>query len=106
MVEPGKQIPKACSRCGQRFGCTQGEPGCWCEAVIPRRETLAEIRAVATDCICPACLSAFAEKDHVEREAATEVTAKNSNGTIWAKALPHSAVRSRGVSAVWGFIAL
>ena len=47
MVEPGKQtanrIPKACSRCGQRFGCAQGEPGCWCEAVILRRETLAEI---------------------------------------------------------------
>jgi iron complex transport system permease protein len=110
MVEPGKQtanrIPKACSGCGRRFGCAQGEPGCWCEAVVLRRETLAEIRAVATDCICPACLSAFAEKDHAEREAATEVTAKNSNATIWAKALPHSAVRSRGVSAVWGFIAL
>jgi iron complex transport system permease protein len=110
MVERGRQtanrMPKACSRCGQRFGCAQGEPGCWCEAVVVQPETLAEIRTVADDCICPACLSAFAGQERARRDSNAESAAQNRSATIWAKALPHSAVRSRGVSAAWGVIAL
>src|SRR5207253_3724560 len=86
---------KTCSRCGRRFGCGQGKPGCWCEAIELRRETLAEIRTLAVDCICPTCLAGY---------EATERT--NEGGTTWAKAVPHAAVRSRGISAAWGLAAV
>jgi iron complex transport system permease protein len=99
------RITKTCPLCGKQFGCAQGRPGCWCEAVVLQRETLAEIRARADGCICPACLSGFAEKER-SRHSDAEVAGENPAPTIWAKALPHSAVRSRGVSALWALIAL
>jgi iron complex transport system permease protein len=83
---------KPCARCGRRFGCADGEPGCWCESVVLSRETLAELRAIADDCLCPACLRSFAEPGPGEQGR-------------WAKAVPHSAVRARGVPVVWGVAA-
>jgi iron complex transport system permease protein len=89
---------KRCSLCGTEFGCAQGEPGCWCESVVLHRETLAEIRELAEDCLCPACLTSFAEHDRDEAPA--------GRATGWAKAVPHTAVRARGVSPGWGLGAL
>jgi hypothetical protein len=51
---------KQCPRCGRRFGCAEGRPGCWCETVPLSTETLGELRALALDCLCPTCLSGFA----------------------------------------------
>ena len=41
---------KDCPRCHKRFGCAHGEPGCWCESIILRRETLIELRTIANVC--------------------------------------------------------
>ena len=96
---------KTCARCGRPFGCGHGEPGCWCEAVLLRPETLATIRAVSVDCLCPTCLAAFAEEEGATENPAKRDVQKRS-ATSWAKALPHAAVRSRGVSVVWGLAAV
>ena len=99
-------ITKTCPLCGKQFRCAQGQPGCWCEAITVRRETLAEIRASARGCICPACLSGFAEKERSGHVSDAQAADENRATTVWAKALPHPAVRSRGVSALWALIAL
>jgi iron complex transport system permease protein len=100
------RITKTCPLCGKQFGCAQGQPGCWCEAVVLRRETLSEIRATADGCICPTCLSGFAEKERARHEGNAGVAGEKNTGATWAKALPHSAVRSRGVTTLWALIAL
>jgi cobalamin transport system permease protein len=82
---------KQCSLCGRRFGCADGEPGCWCEQVVVSPAMLAELRDLATDCLCPACLSDVAERDQGPVRAGRS-----------AKAIPHAAVRARGVPAAWG----
>ncbi len=96
---------KECSRCGKEFGCAQGEPGCWCESIVVRRETLAELRTLADDCLCPTCLAGFAERD---QHALGEPPGTNGHGTgsTWAKAVPHASIRARGVPLVWGLCAL
>src|SRR5258708_7737299 len=110
MAKPAQQtiagITKTCPLCGKHFGCAQGQPGCWCEGVVLRRETLAEIRATADGCVCPDCLAGFAEKERTRGNSDAEVAGESPATTDWAKALPHPAVRSRGVSAFWAFIAL
>lgn len=95
---------KQCSRCGKPFGCAQGEPGCWCESVVLRRETLAELRTLADDCLCPTCLGAYADRD---KPTPNEPRRNGSgNGSTWAKAVPHAAIRARGLPLVWGLCAL
>jgi cobalamin transport system permease protein len=93
------QRSKRCSRCGRQFGCRQGGPGCWCESIELSRETLAEIRALAEDCLCPSCLEDFAARDR--GGTASAPPAPERRGGTWAKAIPHSAVRARGVPLVW-----
>jgi iron complex transport system permease protein len=90
--------PKRCPLCGRSFGCRQGEPGCWCEAVELDRETLARIRALADDCLCPSCLGTFARQER----RGDETKAPARRGSVWAKAIPHAAVRARGVPLGWG----
>jgi len=94
--------PKHCSRCGKEFGCAQGEPGCWCESIVLRRETLAELRTLADDCLCPTCLGGFAKRE--QDALGDELPSKNGGerGSTWAKAVPHSSIRARGVPLVWG----
>ena len=92
---------KQCSSCGAEFGCAQGEPGCWCESVVLRRETLAEIRALADDCLCPDCLSGFAERERSGLNALSG-PAIRGGASRWAKAIPHAAIRARGVPFLWG----
>jgi iron complex transport system permease protein len=100
------QVSKTCPLCGRKFGCAQGQPGCWCEAVVLRRETLGEIRAAADGCICPACLSDFAKRERAGPDGDAGVANESKGAPIWAKALPHAAVRSRGLPALWALIAL
>jgi iron complex transport system permease protein len=100
-------ITKTCPLCGTQFECAQGRPGCWCETVVLQRETLVEIRAAASGCICPACLSGFAERERARRDPVEAGGHTEDKGVAtWAKALPHSAVRSRGVTALWALIAV
>jgi cobalamin transport system permease protein len=98
---------KRCPSCAAEFGCADGEPGCWCESVVLSRGTLAELRALADDCLCPACLAGFAARDAQRGAAegsaadATRVGRGNS-----AKAIPHDAIRARGVPPLWGLGAM
>lgn len=94
--------PKCCSLCGEDFACNGGEPGCWCESVELTRETLAELRAIAADCLCPSCLSGFARQERQQRSAASASDAPPARRTAWAKAIPHGAIRARGVPRAWG----
>lgn len=104
--QPSSGIVKTCPLCEEQFECAQGQPGCWCEAVVLGRQTLADIRAVAYGCVCPNCLSGFAARERARRDSGAGGADGNRAAATWAKALPHSAVRSRGVSALWAFIAL
>lgn len=98
---------KQCPSCGTQFGCADGEPGCWCESVVLRRETLAEIRTLADDCLCPTCLTGFTERDHGEPASdGSSSTHVPRGATRWAKAIPHAAVRARGVPPAWGLCAV
>src|SRR2546428_12841820 len=93
---------KICSRCGQAFDCAQGEPGCWCEGVALRRETLAEIRAVAQDCICPLCLSEWARRESEDTASAAGTGNSHKEDTVCAQALPALSGRWLGVAPPWG----
>lgn len=96
-AKPGEDCYKRCSLCGGGLSCSGGEPGCWCEAVELTRQTLAELRTIATDCLCPNCLDGFARRQQQPDRAASVPT-----GKTWAKALPDAAIRPRGVPRVWG----
>ncbi len=99
-------IIKTCPLCEEQFECAQGQPGCWCEEVVLGRRTLADIRAVAYGCVCPACLSGFAARERARRDSDLNGVDETTGPVTWAKAVPHAAVRSRGVSALWALVAL
>ena len=100
--QPTWQRRKLCPRCRTRFTCGHGEPGCWCESIVLRRETLAQIRALADDCLCPSCLAGFARRDERNTEPVGSPRFEaGERTTAWAKAIPHAAVRARGVPTVW-----
>src|SRR6266571_433799 len=102
-----RQGRKLCSSCGRRFTCGHGEPGCWCESIVLRRETLAEIRALADDCLCPACLGGYADRERSDPAPAGSSSPVALRGASrWAKAIPHAAVRARGVPPAWAVGAL
>jgi len=52
---------KSCSRCGTFFECT-GDTNCWCHHFQIEKNRLAEINEKYPDCLCPSCLSQYAEK--------------------------------------------
>jgi iron complex transport system permease protein len=93
-AQPVPLASKTCSLCVSRFGCAQGRPGCWCEEVSVGSDTLAEIRSLAPNCICPECLSGFTVRD------------QGPGGTVWAKAVPDAAVRVRTLAPAWAVAAL
>ena len=103
-VPTAARPPKRCSRCGRSFGCAHGEPGCWCESVVLRRETLDELRRLADDCLCPACLGDFAKRDRAGVAPAAGNGASAPSG--WAKAIPAAAVRARGTPRLAVLVAL
>jgi iron complex transport system permease protein len=98
---------KRCQLCGDAFGCGAGEPGCWCERVTLRQDTLAQIRALADDCLCPSCLASFAANERGGAPLAAERTTPARHApTSWAKAIPHAQVQARGVPPAWRVAAL
>ena len=105
-AQPPTQILKTCPLCQEQFECAQGQPGCWCESVVLERQTLADIRAVAYGCVCPSCLAGFAAGEHARRNRELDGETENKAQATWAKAVPHSSVRARGVSAVWAVVAV
>src|SRR5436309_751226 len=92
---------KQCQLCDERFGCAEGQPGCWCESVALRADTLARLRAIADDCLCPACLSGYAaaESDEAGGDG-------NRRRLVSAKAIPDAAVKARGLPPLWALGAL
>jgi cobalamin transport system permease protein len=90
-VEPGS---KTCPLCGGAFGCARGAAGCWCEGITVGRDTLAEIRALTSECICPNCLRGFA------------ADGGSGDREVWAKAVPDSRVRARTLAPLWGAAAV
>jgi len=48
---------KTCEACGAQFPCFSNGGGCWCEELKVSQQTLADLRARHTDCLCPACLA-------------------------------------------------
>jgi iron complex transport system permease protein len=97
-VTAGSDVIKSCSLCDARFGCARGRPGCWCEGVRLQAEALAEVRRLATDCVCPECLAGFASREAVPTGGGA--------GVVWAKAVPDVAVSARGLRPVWALAAL
>ncbi len=54
---------KECSKCGNSFICTNETAGCWCEKVQLNAESLQFLKANYANCLCPACLKYFEEKE-------------------------------------------
>jgi iron complex transport system permease protein len=67
---------------------------------VLRRETFVELRALAEECLCPACLAGFSARD------AQRVGGEGGvgNGAVGhsAKAIPHASIRARGLPFLWG----
>ena len=60
--DPGPKR-KVCEACGKEFACFSPCGPCWCEDVKLSSETLAELRAQYSECLCPACLKDAAAKE-------------------------------------------
>ena len=58
-----EKMDKECPACKKRFTCIVGS-GCWCETIVLTREVLKHIRRKYMDCLCNACLKAFAPSDN------------------------------------------
>ena len=53
-------MTKTCPRCGAAFGCSNPEPGCWCEGVSVPADRQAVLASRYENCLCPGCLKAVA----------------------------------------------
>jgi hypothetical protein len=53
---------KKCEACGETFACGAPERGCWCEEVKLTSGAAAQLRARHSDCLCPRCLAAAAQR--------------------------------------------
>ena len=51
-----------CQSCNNDFGCGANLGGCWCTEVKLAAWQTEIIKAKFDNCLCPACLAAFAEK--------------------------------------------
>ena len=88
---------KVCPICDARFGCADGGPGCWCEALVVAPGAMQGIRAVTDECLCPRCLHGFANTDAAPAPREAGVPRPRDGDTV-----RFDAVRARGVSRVWG----
>jgi len=52
---------KKCQKCGATFTC-DGDNDCWCEKVDILKKEMIQLMEKYTDCLCPQCLSKYAEK--------------------------------------------
>jgi hypothetical protein len=57
---------KKCSKCEAAFVCTNETRGCWCENLYVNPESLKMLKGNYADCLCPVCLSAFAEPEQTK----------------------------------------
>jgi hypothetical protein len=47
-----------CEGCGDRFRCrADDDQACWCVSVAVPGEAHVELARIASDCVCPACLT-------------------------------------------------
>ena len=52
-----------CPKCGTEFTCSTATGSCWCMEYKLSSEMLKRLREKYATCLCPTCLSQFAEKD-------------------------------------------
>src|SRR6266568_3027329 len=100
-MSPRLRVLKKCPICSAEFGCAEGATGCWCESMTISPPALAELREFTEACLCPRCLSGFAEQGAARRELSAESsnaeiveTSDETNGT-------ESLIRARGISRAW-----
>jgi iron complex transport system permease protein len=103
-AKPSERRSKRCALCGRLLSCREGEPGCWCESVELSRRTLAELRTIARDCLCPTCLDDFARREGDDHPTVKENAGAPPGARMWAKALPHAAIRAKGVPRLWAVV--
>ena len=53
---------KTCELCGEEFQCGADEGDCWCGSVFVDPDRLRWLSTVASDCVCPKCLTAEDER--------------------------------------------
>jgi hypothetical protein len=57
-----------CESCGASFGCCPvPNSGCWCASVVISDDTRADLQTKFSECICPACLAKYAQKEPAAR---------------------------------------
>src|SRR5207248_2676702 len=90
-----------CPICSAEFGCAEGGAGCWCETMMLSPPDLAEIRAFTEACLCPRCLSGFAERDAARTEPTAESTDVKNLETSDETSGTESVVQARRISRAW-----
>jgi len=64
MESQNVQRQLVCESCGATFGCCPvPNSGCWCADVPISDAALAELKTKFGECICPACLAKYAQKE-------------------------------------------
>jgi hypothetical protein len=62
LIKPETRAPRECEACGGPFVCGASLRGCWCLQVKLSDEARKELRERYKACLCPECLTKFAEK--------------------------------------------
>ena len=64
MESQNGQRQLVCESCGATFGCCPvPNSGCWCADVAISDAARAELKTKFAECICPACLTKYAQKE-------------------------------------------
>jgi hypothetical protein len=61
LIRPDTRTPRECEACGNPFVCGASLKGCWCLQVKLSAETRKELRERYERCLCPECLTRFAD---------------------------------------------
>jgi iron complex transport system permease protein len=95
---PRLRVLKTCPLCGAEFGCAEGAAGCWCESMMLAPPALAKIRDYTEACLCPRCLSGFADRDSGQTAPTIE---RANTETEQTPGEAGSLVRARRISRAW-----
>jgi hypothetical protein len=60
-IRPETRAPRECEACGKPFVCGASLKGCWCLRVKVSAEARKELSERYERCLCPECLTKFAE---------------------------------------------
>jgi hypothetical protein len=60
LITMGRKL--RCEICGGTFNCGIEAEECWCANIQLSASALDALRRMATDCVCPQCLSEFASE--------------------------------------------